>query len=259
VVNLIQRLDYYWRLFATGLSFSVFGIGGVLLWVIAFPMLSLVPGNPSRKRQRAQKCVHYSFYIFIGLMHRIGIMTYEIKGLEKLNRPGQLILANHPTLIDIVFLLSRIPYASCIVKRKLWDNPCMRGPIINAGYISNEDPEKMINSCSECLESGGIMIIFPESTRTVPHAEYKFQRGAAAIALQANAVVTPVTLHCSPSTLTKAEKWYQIPGRRFHLSMTVGEDIALDQFRAIVPRSIAVRRLNSYLQDYFNQQRRNHE
>ncbi|WP_411725920.1 lysophospholipid acyltransferase family protein [Methyloglobulus sp.] len=254
-----KRLNYYWRLFATGLSFSVFGIGGFLLWIVAFPVLNVIPESPPKKRQRAQKCVHYSFYVFIGLMHRIGIMTYEINGLEKLNRPGQLILANHPTLIDIVFLLSRIPTASCIVKKKLWHNPCMKGPIINAGYISNEDPEQMINSCADYLKSGGILVIFPESTRTVPNAKYKFQRGAATIALQADTVVTPVTLHCVPSTLTKVEKWYQIPERRFHLSMTVGDDIALDEFQAIAPRSIAVRRFNSYLQDYFSQQRNHHE
>ncbi|ESS73277.1 phospholipid/glycerol acyltransferase [Methyloglobulus morosus KoM1] len=254
-----KQLDYYWRLFATGLSFSVFGAGGFLLWVVVFPILNMIPDSPAKKRLRAQKCVHYSFYLFIGLMHRIGIMTYEINGLEKLNRPGQLILANHPTLIDIVFLLSRIPYASCIVKKKLCHNPCMKGPIVNAGYISNEDPEKMINTCSDYLKSGGIMIIFPESTRTIPNADYKFQRGAAAIALQSGAVVTPVTIHCTPSTLTKSEKWYQIPERRFHLSMTVGEDMVLDDFQAIMPRSIAVRRFNRYLQDYFSQQRRRNE
>jgi 1-acyl-sn-glycerol-3-phosphate acyltransferase len=254
-----KRLDYYWRLFATGLSFSVFGIGGFLLWVVVFPILNVVPGSPLQKRRQAQKCVHYSFYIFIGLMNRIGIMTYEINGLDRLNRPGQLILANHPTLIDIVFLLSRIPYASCIVKSKLCHNPCMKGSIINAGYISNEDPQQMIERCVAHLNSGGIMIIFPESTRTVPNTEYNFQRGAATIALCANAIITPVTLQCSPSTLTKAEKWYQIPERRFHLSMTVGEDMALDNFRAITPKSIAVRRFNSYLQDYFTQQRSKHE
>jgi len=60
--------------------------------------------------------------------------------LEKLNRPGQLIIANHPTLVDIVFLISRVKQANCIVKQKLWHNPFMRGPILNAGYISNGDP-----------------------------------------------------------------------------------------------------------------------
>jgi hypothetical protein len=36
--------------------------------------------------------------------------------------------------------------------------------------------------------------------------------------------------------------------------MHVGEDIALDAFTQILPRSIAVRRFNQYLQDYFTQQ-----
>lgn len=247
--------NYYWRLFATALSFSVFGLGGVLLRILFFPFLGLISSNQTQKRVRAQACIHYSFYIFIGLMHRIGIMTYEIKGLEKLNRPRQLIIANHPTLVDVVFLISRIPAANCIVKEKLWHNPFTKGPVINAGYISNGDPEKMISDSVACLKAGGTMIIFPEGTRSVPGADYKFQRSAARIALQAKAIVTPVTLSCYPSTLTKAEKWYQIPDRRFHLAMKVDDDIVLDDFLAIETKTIAVRRFNRYLQDYFKKQR----
>ncbi len=254
-----NRLDFAWRLFATGLSFTVFGVGGVILWFLVFPLLNVVPGNRRQKMLRARKCVHYSFYFFIGLMHRIGIMTYQIDGLEKLNRPGQLVIANHPTLVDIVFLISRIPAANCIVKAKLWHNPFMRGPIVNAGYIGNDDPVKLIEECVADLKRGGNLIIFPEGTRSVPRSPYKFQRGAAAIALQAHAVVTPVTLTCVPSTLTKAEKWYQIPDRRFHLVMHVGDEIALDDFLAIAPRTVAVRRFNRYLQEYFSQQRERYE
>ncbi|WP_305909473.1 lysophospholipid acyltransferase family protein [Methylomarinum sp. Ch1-1] len=254
-----KQIDYGWRLFATGLSFAVFGIGGFLLWVLVFPLLNSLPVHRERKIRRAQKCVQLSFYFFIGFMHRIGVMTYQITGLEKLNRPGQLIVANHPTLVDIVFLISRIPAANCIVKEKLWHNPFTKGPIINAGYISNGDPEKMINDCVDCLRRGGTMIIFPEGTRSVPGKAYKFQRGAAAIALKANAIVTPVTLSCVPSTLTKAEKWYQIPERRFHLAMRVGDDMVLDDFQAMEPKTLAVRRFNRYLQDYFSQQRERYE
>jgi hypothetical protein len=55
--------------------------------------------------------------------------------------------------------------------------------------------------------------------------------------------------------LTKAEPWYQIPERRFHLVMAVGDDVDLTQFTAIQPKSIAVRRFNHYLQTYFTQSR----
>lgn len=254
-----KKINAVWRLFATGFSFFSFGLGGLLLWLAVFPVLSVLPGKRQQKISRGQRIVHYSFYIFIGLMHRMGVMTYEIIGLEKLNRPGQLIVANHPTLVDIVFLISRIGQANCIVKEKLWHNPFTRGPIVNAGYISNGDPEKMIADCVDWLQSGGSLIIFPEGTRTVPGKPYRFQRGAAAIALQADKIVTPVTLSCYPSTLTKAEPWYQIPHRRFHLAMHVGDDIALSEFTKIEPRSIAVRRFNQFLQDYFTQQRKVYE
>lgn len=243
--------NYYWRLFATALSFTVFGLGGLLLRILVFPVISFIPVSAEQKKYYAQKCVHTSFYIFIGLMHKIGIMTYDITGLEKLNRPGQLIIANHPTLIDIVFLISRIPYANCIVKEKLWHNPFTKGPVINAGYISNGDSEAMIRDCVNCLKTGGVLIIFPEGTRSVMGKEYKFQRGAARIALQAQAIITPVSISCSPSTLSKSEHWYQIPERAFHLAMQVGDDIVLDDFLVIQPQTIAVRRLTWYFQDYF--------
>ena len=253
--TLIVKLNYYWRLIATAISFFTFGVGGFLLWIVVFPLLSCLPGTRQQKISRGQQVVHYSFFTFIGLMHRLGVMTYEIHGLDKLNRPGQLIVANHPTLVDIVFLISRIKQASCIVKAALWHNPFMRGPILNAGYISNHDPEQMIAACVAWLKAGGEMVIFPEGTRSVPYQPYNFQRGAAAIALDAQTIVTPVTLTCYPSTLTKTEKWYQIPYRRFHLAMIVGDDIAIEPFTVIQPKSIAVRRFNQYLQDYFTQQR----
>lgn len=81
-----------------------------------------------------------------------------------------------------------------------------------------------------------------------------FKLNAAFPCVLALRIVTPVTISCYPSTLTKAEQWYQILERHFHLAMHVG-GIALDEFTQIQPRSIAVRRFNQYLQDYFTQQR----
>lgn len=255
----MDKINYYWRLLATAISFGCFGIGGVILWLVVFPLMSFWPQNRQRRIAQSQRLVHYTFYWFIGLMHRLGVMSYEIDGLEKLNRPGQLVIANHPTLVDIVFLISRIQQASCIVKASLWRNPAMRGPILNAGYISNADSQRMIDDCAAWLQSGGSLVIFPEGTRSVPGQEYRFQRGTAAIALQSGAIVTPVTLTCSPSTLTKGLPWYRIPARRFHLSMQVGDDLDLTSFQQLQPRSIAVRRLTRHFQEYFACRRQDHQ
>jgi len=252
---MIKPFNYFWRLFATGLSFSLFGLGGVFLRFFIFPVVGFIYSNKQQRILKSRWWIHRGFYFFIGFMHRMRVMTYKVEGLEKLNQPGQLIIANHPTLIDIVFLISRIPAANCIVKAKLWHNPFMKGPVVNAGYISNENPEKMIADSVTGLNAGEVLVIFPEGTRSVTDTVYKFQRSAAHIALQAKTIVTPVTISCTPSTLTKNQKWYQIPERRFHLSMQVGDNILMDDFLAIETRSIAVRHLNRYLQNYFEKQR----
>ena len=37
---------YLWRLIFTALSFALFGLGGLLLRLIVFPLLSLLPASP---------------------------------------------------------------------------------------------------------------------------------------------------------------------------------------------------------------------
>ena len=71
-------------------------------------------------------------------MQRAGVLTYSVEGAEKLGRPGQMIIANHPSLIDVVFLIGLVRQANCVVKQSLWQNPFTRGPVRDAGYISND-------------------------------------------------------------------------------------------------------------------------
>jgi len=43
-------------------------------------------------------------------------LGYEFEGRERLGRPGQLIVANHPTLIDVVLIVAFTPAPACVVK-----------------------------------------------------------------------------------------------------------------------------------------------
>lgn len=216
---------YYWRLLGTGISFSLFGIGGLLLRLAVFPLLQLWPGNARQRALRARLAVHHCFRFFVGFMRALGLIDYEIIGLERLNKPGQLVIATHPSLIDVVFLISLIRDANCIVKSSLFDNIFMRGPLQHAGYIPNSRSESMLNDCVAALEGGESLIIFPEGTRSLPGQPLHFQRGAAYVALAARLNVTPVTITCEPSMLTKQEKWYQIPPRRGHFKIHIGQDL----------------------------------
>jgi 1-acyl-sn-glycerol-3-phosphate acyltransferase len=250
--GMFERINYVWRVFATGLSFVSFGLGGVLFWLLVFPILGLVVRDPARRSRYARTMIHYSFAGHIGLMHRLGVLTYEVRGIERLQRDGLLVLASHPTLIDVVFLVSLIPNADCVVKSRLAKNPFTRGPIRATGYISNDNGAGLVDDCIASVRSGKNLIIFPEGTRTPRSGPRQLQRGAANIAVRGVLNITPVIIKCTPPTLSKGEKWYRIPSRRFHVSIEVREDLAVDSFVRGTTEAIASRRLTEYLTNYFD-------
>ena len=247
-------LNYYWRLAATGGCFAAFGCGGLALSLLVFPLLLLIPGQ-ARSRQ-ARRIIHQSFAAFIGLMETVGIMRLEVIGGERLkNCRNTLVLANHPTLIDVVALISLMPEASCVVKRALWQNPFLGGVVRAADYVSNAEPESLIEDCANDLAAGNPLIIFPEGTRSAPGQPLHFLRGAAYVALKSGMPILPVLIDCSPTTLTKRERWYHIPQRRFRLRIDVRAP--LDAGRWIdreAPPTIAARQLTQALETYFTQE-----
>lgn len=249
------RLNHAWRVLATGLSFAAFGMGGLLLGGLVMPLLLLM-GDERRRRKVARRLVQLSFAGHIGLMHRLGVLSYEIIGRERLQRDGLLLLANHPTLIDVVFLVSLLPNADCVVKRAVAINPFMRGPVRAAGYVSNDDGAGLIEDCIAAVRAGGSLVIFPEGTRSVPGQPLRLQRGAANIAVRGRVDITPVRIRCSPETLGKGQKWYRVPVRRFHVRIEVGEDIQVLPFLADTGTSkgdaLAARRLTDHLTHYFD-------
>jgi 1-acyl-sn-glycerol-3-phosphate acyltransferase len=230
---------------ATAFCFAVFGAGCLGFALLIVPATRLLP---VRSRElTVRHALGRAMRGFAGLMRAVGVITYELDGLERLGRPGQLILANHPTLIDAVFLLGFAPSSNCIVKQELWRNPLTRSTVAAAGFVSNDPTDRMIEGASDALRGGQSVIIFPEGTRTVPGRALQFHRGAAAIAVRAAAVVTPVYIRCSPPTLAKNDPWYRIPERRAHFSLRTGADLDPEPFRRSAPAPLAARAFNDEL------------
>ena len=254
-----QKANYVWRIGATGLSFASFGLGGMAIGGVIAPMVKLSSQDPDVRKQRTQKVIKYSFKGFTEMMVKLGIMTYSVEGLEKLQQSQQeLVIANHPTLIDVVVLIGLMEQANCVVKQALWLNPFTKGPVQNAGYILNAGSEQFIQDCVQKLQqdNAASLLIFPEGTRTAKGEQLnEFQRGAANIALRAGVPIRPVLITCTPSTLTKNEKWHHIPERPFHIHVKVLDAIRVEDVLddvAVNPKN--VRQLNQQLQWFFNQE-----
>lgn len=256
-----SMLNYYWRVVATGLSFATFGAGGVVIALVISPTVQLLTRDPEARHVLAQKTIKYSFRSFVEMMRTLGIMTYDIQDVEKLeNSYGELIVANHPTLIDVVMLIAFLPQANCVVKQSLWTNPFTRGAVRSAGYILNRGSEQFIEDCVEKLsaDQAGSLVIFPEGTRTEKgELLNKFQRGASNIAVRASVPLRPVVIRCTPSTLTKNEKWYRIPKQPFHMELKVLDSVQISDIMPATDlqktdsHSKAVRQLNSWLFTFF--------
>ena len=248
------RLNYAWRLLATGGCFAVFGLGGLVLWVFVFPALRLISRRHCAEHTRW--VIHKAFAVFLWLMQAVGIMRLDVDGGERLRgSQGTLILANHPTLIDVVVLVSLLPDASCVVKQALWTNPFLGGVVRAARYISNADADRLIDDCADDLRRGKALVVFPEGTRTRPEQPLKFQRGASYIALRSRVPLLPVLIDCMPTTLTKREKWYQIPARRFHLRVRVLDAAAVERWtNPAETQTIAARQLTRALENFFTQE-----
>ncbi|WP_104001064.1 lysophospholipid acyltransferase family protein [Marinobacterium lutimaris] len=255
---MLARIDWGWRWLGTAFSFLLFGIGGVFLSLVVFPLLRLIPGSSEKRQRRAKKVVHRTFLFYIRLMRFLGVLSYRTENLEAL-KGARLVLANHPSLLDVVFLIALIPNANCVVKGRLLRHIWTRGPIMQAGYILNHDQEDVIEQANRAMARGDTLIVFPEGTRTQPGEPLALRRGASQVAVRCNTDITPVIIHCAPTTLTKQDRWYQVPRSRVRFQISVKPLIPVAPFVENTVASRAARSLTRHLTEYFNQEVSLHE
>lgn len=249
------RDAYLWRLLVTALCFASFGLGALTLAVFVWPVLTLVIRDPRARQRYARRVVGATLRAFVGLMRGLRGVDISFPGIGRLGEPGQLILANHPTLIDAVILLAFVPNTSCVAKPALFASPLFRGALRACGHIDSTFTLEMVEEATTRLRSGECVMMFPEATRSRPGQPTVFHRGAVSIALRSGARVTPVFIHCDPPMLAKGDPWYHIPARRPCVTLRVGDDFDVAPFAVLSPPPRASRACNQALMTLFAVQR----
>lgn len=249
--GLVPRLEHLARKLGTGFLFATFGIGGLVVATV------IVPARWLRRRREdrdlaAQRLIHRSLDWYVRLGTLLGLFRLRESGTGRLGAGAGLIVANHPTLLDVVFLIARAPQADCIVKHEAWRNPFLRPIVASAGYIPNDDGEALVRACVERLRAGRCVILFPEGSRSPEHGLRPFRRGAARVALASRCAITPVVIGCEPPALKKGQPWWRLPNRRLEFSLDVGEPFhAKDVVDESLPPAIAARKLTAHLRSFF--------
>lgn len=243
-------IDRIWRVLATGFAFACFFLGGAVLAGVVFPFLAI---RHQGRHDRTQRLIQQVFRFYLRMLRCIGLIRLEVIGSEQLAAcKGMIIVANHPTLLDVVFLMALTPRARCIVKHELWDSRYLKGVVRAAGYIRNDlSPEATIAACRDALDQGNNIIIFPEGTRSRLGEELHFQRGVANIAMLTATPIQLVVISCDPPTLAKGAPWYRIPSRRPSFRVEVAHPIDIHRYMAYPHRGLGARRLMRELQDFY--------
>lgn len=245
--DVIRRI---FRIAATGFSFVLFGLGGIVYALIVWPLLTLVIA-PARKAAAFRRIISALFRSFVGVMRALGLISYEISGLDDI-RNGSIIVANHPSLIDVVFLLGWLGDTGCIVKGALFKNLFTFGPVTSAGYLNSDTPD-LSQQAAQALQSGLSLLIFPEGTRSRPGESLKLHRGAAHLALSTGADLRPVTIAMAPLTLAKGQRWWHVPKTSPHFSIAAHSPWPMDRYPDTAKRGKQARRMTDDLSEFLSQ------
>jgi 1-acyl-sn-glycerol-3-phosphate acyltransferase len=254
-----RALNRYWRIFGTGLLFTIFGLGGIFLTCTSIPILVLTSDSETR-RKYGKKLLKKSFQSFLWGMQFLGVMSLQIKNIDRLKSGGRLVLANHPSLIDAVILAALIENPNGIIKSSLFNNPSMYGLAKMAGLVRNVEGTELIRKSIESITTGDNLIIFPEGTRTKVLGEVSFKQGAAYIAIKGGFDITPVLIVISEPFLRKDDIWYKVPLNKPLITVSVMEEIKVaKRVRVGNDRILASEELTEYLEEYYLHELREYE
>lgn len=127
-------------------------------------------------------------------------LRYKVVGLEKLPNCPSVVLSNHQSFWENIFMQVIIPKHSWVVKEET-----KKIPLFGKAFIKSLDPitvdrkdvgsvVKIIKKGSEKIKKGLWVIIFPESTRVLPTQKSSIKPSGVKLAMENNVPIV-VLLH----------------------------------------------------------------
>jgi len=224
---------YAYRILAKWLSFFIFGLGSVVLTIIVLPPMRLFFHPKTRFQKYGRRFVSAALRFFVSIMHLLRIVDLEPDNRNSYRRlSSKIIVANHPSLLDVVMLFSLIPNADCIVNAYLSRN-ILTGLARQLYILGSRDVEDIFQACTASLKQGNCLIVFPEGTRTRRFSKTILKKGAARIALATGYSILPVHIGGTDKFgLGKKDPWIGFnPRERYVYQLSMRAEINPEKFR----------------------------
>ena len=226
---------YIYRVIAKWFSFFIIGFTSIFLGILILPFMRLIFFKKKRFQKYGRLFISGALRFFVFIMRIIGIVKLIPDDREKYRHlSSKIIVANHPSLLDVVMLISLIPNADCIVNAYMKRN-ILTGVVLQLYILGSDDLDGILRSCSESLKDGNCLIIFPEGTRTPRAGKIILKKGAARVALYSDCGIVPIHIGGTDKYgLGKKDPWTGFnPNEKYIYNLTMGREINPQNYRSL--------------------------
>lgn len=204
----------------------VIGLGTLALLCLSWSPIALLLHHTLPRRwgqPLGRRVATLTFRFYLGVLRVACGCRFDLDALDELAARGPaIIVANHPSLLDALLLISHLPNAVCIMKAGLMDNPMFGAGARLAGYIRNDSLLHVILHCRSALREGAHVIVFPEGTRTTEAPMNRIPVSIGLLAVRAQMPVQTVLLDFSSPYLGKAWPLWRRPELPLHVRARLG-------------------------------------
>ncbi len=198
-----------------------------LVWNFVAPLLELVLPKASAGRL-GRSAVSFIYRCCWATAETFGLMRIDASALDVLrDEPGGLIVAaNHPTMLDALVVVARLPRGVCVMKAELLRNIFLGSGARLARYIRNDVGRGMVRDAVATLREGNQLVLFPEGTRTVGATVNAFKPGIALISHLAEVPIQTVLIESDSPYLTKGWPLLEAPPVPVRITLRLGRRFA---------------------------------
>ena len=202
-------------------SLTLLGLICLTWTAFALPLLFVLPERPGTRCGRLG--ILAAFRLYVWSLRLMGAYRLDLQALESLRGGPALVLApNHPSLIDALFIIAHDPNVACVMKSSLMNNVFLGAGARLARYIPNDPPRRMIARAVAELGRGGVVLLFPEGTRTRQVPVNPLKASVGIIAKHAGVAVQTLIIEQDTPFVSKGWSMFRRPSLPISYRMRLG-------------------------------------